>query len=100
MVEIMEMQHVSEVEVRLIKGLVMDHGARHPDMPKSVKNAYVLTMNVSLEYEKTCVRTQRGLLCMDVELRVFRGWPSGSECGMAISEHYRYACSCLLRCCW
>ena len=38
---------------RLIKGLVMDHGARHPDMPKHVKNAYILTANVSLEYEKT-----------------------------------------------
>jgi chaperonin GroEL (HSP60 family) len=34
-------------------GLVMDHGARHPNMPKELKNAYVLTCNVSLEYEKT-----------------------------------------------
>lgn len=33
-------------------GLVLDHGARHPDMPKKVKNAYILTCNVSLEYEK------------------------------------------------
>jgi T-complex protein 1 subunit zeta len=55
MVEIMEMQHVSEVEVKLVKGLVMDHGARHPDMPKSARNAFILTMNVSLEYEKTYV---------------------------------------------
>lgn len=31
----------------------MDHGARHPNMPKELKNAYVLTCNVSLEYEKT-----------------------------------------------
>lgn len=51
----MEMQHVSDIETKLVRGLVMDHGARHPDMPKSVKNAFVLIMNVSLEYEKTCV---------------------------------------------
>lgn len=55
MVEIMEMQHRSEEETTLIKGLVMDHGARHPDMKKLVKNAYILTCNCSLEYEKTTV---------------------------------------------
>ena len=38
---------------RLVRGLVMDHGARHPDMKKRVENAYILTCNVSLEYEKT-----------------------------------------------
>lgn len=38
---------------RLIRGLVLDHGARHPDMKKRVEDAYVLTCNVSLEYEKT-----------------------------------------------
>lgn len=31
----------------------MDHGARHPDMKKRVEDAYILTCNVSLEYEKT-----------------------------------------------
>ena len=36
----------------LIRGLVLDHGARHPDMPKRVENAFILTCNVSLEYEK------------------------------------------------
>jgi hypothetical protein len=30
----------------------MDHGARHPDMPKRMENVYILTCNVSLEYEK------------------------------------------------
>ena len=39
---------------RLVKGLVLDHGARHPDMKKRVTNAYILTCNVSLEYEKRC----------------------------------------------
>ena len=55
MVEIMKMQHRTASETQLIRGLVLDHGARHPDMPKRVENAYILTLNVSLEYEKTCV---------------------------------------------
>ncbi|KAL7746322.1 T-complex protein 1 subunit zeta [Sorochytrium milnesiophthora] len=53
MVEIMKMMHRTDMDTRFVKGLVMDHGARHPDMPKRVKNAYILTLNVSLEYEKT-----------------------------------------------
>lgn len=35
----------------------MDHGPRHPDMPKRVENAFILTCNVSLEYEKTEVNS-------------------------------------------
>ena len=35
----------------------MDHGTRHPDMPKALKNCYILTCNVSLEYEKTEVNS-------------------------------------------
>lgn len=57
MVEIMEMQHRTETDTQLVKGLVLDHGARHSDMPKKVENAYVLTLNVSLEYEKTEVNS-------------------------------------------
>lgn len=53
MVEIMTMEHMSDRDSRLVKGLVLDHGGRHPDMPKQVKNAYILTCNVSLEYEKS-----------------------------------------------
>jgi T-complex protein 1 subunit zeta len=53
MIEIMKMQHRSAADTQLIRGLVLDHGARHPDMPKRVQNAYILTLNVSLEYEKT-----------------------------------------------
>lgn len=44
-------------ETKLIRGLVLDHGARHPDMPKKLKNCYILTANVSLEYEKTEVNS-------------------------------------------
>merc|ERR1719401_1044911 len=33
--------------------MVLDHGARHPDMPKRLENCYILTCNVSMEYEKS-----------------------------------------------
>merc|ERR1711863_157591 len=57
MIEIMEMQHRSEAESSLVKGLVMDHGGRHPDIPKRLENCYILTCNVSMEYEKTEVNS-------------------------------------------
>ena len=57
MVELMEMQHKTTTETQLVRGIVMDHGSRHPDMPKSVENAYILTCNVSLEYEKSEVNS-------------------------------------------
>ena len=38
---------------RLVRGLVLDHGARHPDMKKRVEDAFILTCNVSMEYEKS-----------------------------------------------
>lgn len=53
MVEIIKMQTQSSLDTTLIKGLVLDHGGRHPDMPKKVDNCYILILNVSLEYEKT-----------------------------------------------
>ena len=53
MIEIIKMQHRTENDSRLVRGIVLDHGARHPDMPRRVENAFILTLNVSLEYEKT-----------------------------------------------
>lgn len=53
MVEIMEMQHKSGSDSKFIDGIVLDHGARHPDMPRFLENVFILTCNVSLEYEKT-----------------------------------------------
>jgi T-complex protein 1 subunit zeta len=52
MIEIMAIQQHSDVSSRLVKGIVLDHGSRHPDMPKNLKNVYILTCNVSLELEK------------------------------------------------
>jgi T-complex protein 1 subunit zeta len=40
-----------------VKGLVLDHGSRHPNMPTLVKNCHIMTCNVSLEYEKTEVQS-------------------------------------------
>ncbi|KAI5721912.1 hypothetical protein M8J76_000744 [Diaphorina citri] len=57
MVELMEMKHKTPGDSCLVKGVVLDHGARHPDMPKSVKNAHILTCNISMEYEKSEVNS-------------------------------------------
>ena len=38
MIEQMEMITKDAMDSRLVKGLVMDHGTRHPDMPKSLTN--------------------------------------------------------------
>lgn len=48
MIEIMHMKHRLSTDTRLVKGLVLDHGGRHPDMPKLISNCFILTCNVSL----------------------------------------------------
>jgi len=53
MVEIMQMQHKSGADSAFINGIVLDHGARHPDMPRYLENVHIMTCNVSMEYEKT-----------------------------------------------
>lgn len=57
MVEIMTMKHQTDNETKLVQGLVLDHGTRHPDMKKHVDDAYVLTCNISLEYERSEVNS-------------------------------------------
>merc|ERR1712001_605004 len=57
MVELMEMQHRAESDSKLVRGMVLDHGGRHPDMPKGLENCYILICHVSLEYEKTEVNS-------------------------------------------
>lgn len=57
MVEIMHMRHKLDSDTRLVSGLVLDHGARHPDMKKHVTDAFILTCNISLEYEKSEVNS-------------------------------------------
>jgi T-complex protein 1 subunit zeta len=58
MIEIMAMQHRHAAESRLVRGLVMDHGGRHPDMKKQLNNCFILTCNATLEYEKSEVRAR------------------------------------------
>jgi T-complex protein 1 subunit zeta len=57
MVEIMTMEHKTAQDTRLVRGIVMDHGVRHATMSRDLKDAFVLTCNVSLEYEKTEVNS-------------------------------------------
>lgn len=57
MIEIMHMQHKMSTESKLIRGLVLDHGSRHQDMPQRLENCYIMCLNVSLEYEKTEVHS-------------------------------------------
>eukprot|EP00983_Pelagomonas_calceolata_P035441 1108453-Pelagomonas_calceolata.AAC.1 len=52
------MKHKLDEDTRLIRGLVLDHGARHPDMPKRLEGeVHILTCNISLEYEKSEVNS-------------------------------------------
>ncbi|CAM9584139.1 unnamed protein product [Heterosigma akashiwo] len=57
MVEILHMAHRDAADTRLVRGMVLDHGPRHPDMPTKLENCRVLTVNVSFEYEKTEVQS-------------------------------------------
>jgi T-complex protein 1 subunit zeta len=58
MVEIMHQKEKMSNDSRLVKGLVLDHGGRHPSMPKRLENCYILNCNVSLEYENTEVHSK------------------------------------------
>jgi len=57
MIEIMHMRHGSATDTRFVNGLVLDHGGRHPNMPKRMEKVYVLSCNIVLEYEKTMVNS-------------------------------------------
>jgi len=57
MIELMHMQHKMSTESRLVKGLVLDHGGRQSDLPSRLENCYIMSLNVSLEYEKTEVHS-------------------------------------------
>lgn len=53
MIERLHMLHRTDSSSQLVRGLVLDHGGRHPDMPSHLENCYILSLNMSLEYEKT-----------------------------------------------
>lgn len=56
-IEIMTMPRKLGTDSRFVNGLVLDHGGRHPDMPKVLTNCHVMTCNVTFEYEKTEVQS-------------------------------------------
>ncbi len=57
MIEVMTMQQKMGTDSRFVNGLVLDHGGRHPDMPKVLENCHIMTCNVTFEYEKTEVQS-------------------------------------------
>uniref|UniRef100_A0A8C9K4R2 Chaperonin containing TCP1 subunit 6A n=1 Tax=Panthera tigris altaica TaxID=74533 RepID=A0A8C9K4R2_PANTA len=93
MVEIMEMKHKSETDTSLIRGLVLDHGARHPDMKKRVEDAYILTCNVSLEYEKTPLQMEwrGGAACiLDRFLKIINLFKHNKATYRSPLKHFQY----------
>lgn len=40
------MRHKLDSDTRLVRGLVLDHGARHPDMPKRLEKCFILSCNI------------------------------------------------------
>lgn len=53
MIEIIDVKRNRATDTKLVRGMVLDHGCRHPNMPHMLKNCFILVLNVSLEYEKS-----------------------------------------------
>lgn len=70
MVEIMTMRYHMADETQLVRGLVLDHGARHHDMPKRLENCYILTCNASMEYEKSEVNSSMNYSSADQRVKM------------------------------
>ena len=57
MIEIIRIPEGQLIDSFFFDGLVLDHGARHPNAPKRLTNCHIMILNVSLEYEKTEVNS-------------------------------------------
>eukprot|EP00477_Mikrocytos_mackini_P000732 GAHX01000784.1.p1 GENE.GAHX01000784.1~~GAHX01000784.1.p1 ORF type:complete len:544 (+),score=127.47 GAHX01000784.1:51-1634(+) len=57
LIEIFEQKTTSTFNTKHIKGLVLDHGPRHPLSPDHYKNCYILNTNINLELETTEVHS-------------------------------------------
>jgi len=57
MIEIMTMARKMGTDSRFVNGIVLDHGGRHPDMPKILHKCHIMTCNVTFEYERTEVQS-------------------------------------------
>lgn len=53
MIEIMDIKRNMSINTKLVRGMVLDHGCRHPNMPNKLTKCFILVLNVSLEYEKS-----------------------------------------------
>lgn len=53
MIEIMDVKKNMSINTKLVRGMVLDHGCRHPNMPNKLTKCFTLVLNVSLEYEKS-----------------------------------------------
>eukprot|EP00746_Dinoflagellata_sp_MGD_P150844 gnl/MRDRNA2_/MRDRNA2_82622_c0_seq1.p1 gnl/MRDRNA2_/MRDRNA2_82622_c0~~gnl/MRDRNA2_/MRDRNA2_82622_c0_seq1.p1 ORF type:complete len:532 (+),score=32.87 gnl/MRDRNA2_/MRDRNA2_82622_c0_seq1:106-1596(+) len=57
LIEFIQMRHKFSSDTKLIKGLVLDHGSRHPEMPRQLEQCFILSCNISMEYEKSEVNS-------------------------------------------
>ena len=71
LIEILQMEGSDELQSRFVRGIVLDHGARHPDMPKILHNVFVLVCNISLEYEKSEVNSSFSSFSCDQQEKLF-----------------------------
>ncbi|KMZ92228.1 T-complex protein 1, zeta subunit [Plasmodium vivax Mauritania I] len=53
MVEVVDVKKNMSINTKLVRGMVLDHGCRHPNMPNKLTKCFTLVLNVSLEYEKS-----------------------------------------------
>ncbi|SCP05174.1 T-complex protein 1 subunit zeta, putative [Plasmodium ovale] len=53
MIEIMDVKRNMSINTKLVRGMVLDHGCRHPNMPNKLTKCFILVLNVSLEFEKS-----------------------------------------------
>jgi len=74
MIEVIKMMNIdSEKPVRVVSGLVMDHGGRHPMMPKKLENVFILCTNISFEYEKPELNAQFYYKSTEEKMRMEEG---------------------------
>jgi len=84
MVEIMTMRYHMADETQLVRGLVLDHGSRHHDMPKRLENCYILTCNASMEYEKSEVNSSMNY--SNAEQRVKMALAERAHCDATVQK--------------
>jgi hypothetical protein len=57
------MERLFTCSVFQVKGLVLEHGSRYPDMKRQVEKCFILACNASLECEK-----RRSILLVNLNL--------------------------------